>query len=90
MFFTVIIVGFFGSFRMSELLSNSNKHFNRFSTLLWEDVKFYEDKIKVIVKSPKTNKNANEIYLFKFKNKILCPVKNFSKLKKNAKKQGSL
>jgi hypothetical protein len=85
MFFTVIIVGFFGSFRMSELLSNSNKHFDKFSTLLWEDVKFYRDKIKVIVKSPKTSKNTNEIYLFKFKNKDLCPVRNFGKLKKMQK-----
>jgi hypothetical protein len=67
---------------MSEILAVSNKHFDKFSTLLWGDVKFKSKKVIVKIKCPKVLKSWNEVYLFKFKIKHLCPVRLLRKLKK--------
>jgi hypothetical protein len=67
LYFSIVVVAFFGSFRISEILALSNKHFDKFSTLLWKDVKFKSKKVIVKIISPKVLKSWNEVYLFKFK-----------------------
>jgi hypothetical protein len=76
-------VGFFGSFRMGELLPKCKRSFNPFESLLWDDIVFFEDNsIQLHNKIPKSRTEHGEhISLFEFKNHNCCPVLSLSLLK---------
>lgn len=77
--------GFFGSFRMGEILPKS-QNFDSKSTLLWQDIKIFEDKIIVHVKSTKTrDKGGVFVDLFLFSGFNCCPVRSLLALKKMSK-----
>ena len=79
-------MSFFGSFRVGELLSKSEKFFNTKETLLWSDITFFEDcSIQIHVKIPKSRKeNGENVSLFTFPHYNCCPVSALSTLKNSA------
>ena len=92
-FWTVCTTAFFGCFRMGELLTDEQKHFDPCSDLLWKDITTHKNHWKIKIKSPKNNSDVEEIEIFKFKIKYLCPLsalksmrsiqKTFHLMKKN-------
>ncbi len=76
---------FFGSFRISELLSHSGTSFNE-DTLVWSDVSFNDDdSVMIHIRHPKSNKSGGElVQVFKFEGHNCCPVKSPTRLR-NAK-----
>jgi hypothetical protein len=89
-FWTVCLWGFFGSFRIGELLSSHKNSFDPHSHLLWSDAKSLgNDDIRVVVKSPKTrNPGGDAVMLFKFPRKEMCPVTVFQEYAEEARKKG--
>ena len=84
-FWTACSTMFFGSFRISELLSISDSSFDPLSCLLWKDVKFKKDSIIVHVKIPKSrNRQGDFIDLFKFVENSCCPVRALIGLKNHS------
>ena len=81
---TAMCTGFFGSFRMGELLPKNKFTFNKFETLLWTDIKFFADNsVQIHNKIPKTRKEKGEyISLFEFNGHNCCPVTALKTLKK--------
>ena len=77
------VVGFFGSFRMGEILPFESG--NRSDFLLWEDVKFLgKDHILIHVKHPKSRAAQGEfVDLFVVKGHNVCPVKALRILKES-------
>jgi hypothetical protein len=72
---TLSCVMFFGSFRISELLSKYEYSFDPITTLLWGDVKFNVDSVRIILKSPKVYVQGGvSVDLFKIENQSFCPV----------------
>jgi hypothetical protein len=47
---TCCLVAFWGAFRLSELLGKTERGFDKFSDLLWEDIRFEADKVKIKIK----------------------------------------
>ena len=74
------LVGFFGSFRMGEILPNPP--FNADDTLLWSDVKFVSnDHILFHVKHPKSRSSQGDfIDIFTVTGLGVCPVTTLRKL----------
>jgi hypothetical protein len=73
---TAATILFFGSFRIGEILSQSSKSFDPLTTLLWGDVKFFADSVRIHVRFPKIFAHKGiSIDLFPIKNSNLCPVK---------------
>jgi hypothetical protein len=72
---------FFGSFRISELLSHSGTTFNE-DTLVWSDVSFPDDEsVMIHIRHPKSNKSGGEIVqVFSFDGHNCCPVKSLKRL----------
>ena len=85
-----ICVGYFGSFRASELLTKTAHAFDPSSTCSWADIIFKtKSKMSIRVKNPKTMAGKSEmIDLFAFPDKHFCPIRAMKKLKKSAKKAG--
>jgi hypothetical protein len=81
---TAACTAFFGSFRLSELLSKEENRFNPFETLLWRDIIFLNDgSAKIHNKVPKTRIAGGEtISIFKFDKFSCCPIGALLKLKK--------
>ena len=78
-------VGFFGAFRMSELLCKKSSAYDEKYTLLKKDIKVRHSNntpsIQFRIKSAKTNKTGKpEIVEVFATNTLLCPVKAISKL----------
>jgi hypothetical protein len=71
---TAAVLAFFGSFRISEILSISKEKFDKFSTLRWKDIKIGGKQVIIKVKKPKNRKEPEEVFLFNFKIKNICPV----------------
>ena len=65
---TAATVGFFGSFRFGELLSKKQNEYNKFETLLWSDMKFFDDgSVRIHKKIPKNRTpNGEFVSLFEF------------------------
>ena len=81
-FWTACCTLFFGSFRVGELLSNSEINFDPSHCLLWEDVKIENDEILVHIKNPKVwSKEGEFVDLFPFLDKTCCPVRAIKGLK---------
>ena len=82
-FWTACCTLFFGSFRIGEILSSSEKSFDPSSCLLWGDVKFRENSILIHVKMPKVkSKEGDFVDLFEFEEKNCCPVRVLRGLRK--------
>lgn len=79
---TASCIGFFGSFRFGELLSKNETSFNEFETLLWKDVKFFDDNSVLITnKIPKTRSKNESVSLFEFPGHNCCPIEAIKHLK---------
>ena len=76
-------LAFFGSFRISEIVTKHRKKFDKTSELRWKDVKFHKKYIKVCIKKGKTSPSKHVVvYLFKINSTLFCPYKNLKCLKK--------
>ena len=78
-----ICLGYFGSFRASELLTKTSKAYDPSSTCSWADIDFKSGnkKLSARVKNPKTLGGKSEtIDLFSFPNYRFCPIKALQKL----------
>ncbi len=72
---TCCLVAFWGAFRLGELLGKSEKCFDKFSDLLWEDATWDEEKIVLKIKSAKIKGiPGNQAILFRIPDQSLCPV----------------
>jgi len=81
-FWTACTLAFFGSFRMGELLPQKAKNNCLEDTLLWKDIKLYDDDhILVHVKTSKCNKSGEFVDIFGYEGEGICPVKAVKKLK---------
>jgi hypothetical protein len=69
-------IAFFGSFRFGELLCKSENSFNKFETLLWSDVRIFEDgSVQIHNKIPKSrSQNGEFVSLFEFPYENCCPL----------------
>ena len=87
---TACCVGYFGSFRAGELLPKAEWKFDKFSDLLWSDVKDTgKDTINIHVKCPKTGTKGGEfIEIFQTPDKKYCPVRAIRSLGKTQKTLG--
>jgi len=80
---------FFGCFRMGELLPKLEFKIDTNFDLLWDDIKLNKKHASIALKSQKNNiLNKQTIHIFKFKDKVTCPIKALLKLKKEAQKNG--
>jgi hypothetical protein len=84
-------VAFFGSFRFGEIVAPSEHSFNKYETLLWSDVQFFDDgSICIHNKIPKTRVEKGEfISLFEFPDHNCCPVQALKCLKELSNIKGS-
>jgi len=81
-FWTCCLAAFFGSFRISELLTSQIRRFDSSSELSWSDVKLGSDEtVSIRIKRPKTKKGPEVVHLFKFRIKEFCPVRAFEKFR---------
>ena len=81
---TTCCIACFGSCRIGELLCQSEKNFDPFTTLLWSDVKRNGEGWLIHIKSPKSRTAGEEyIDIFSFPGHNCCPVKALNVLEKN-------
>ena len=80
---STLVVAFFGSFRLGEILYEDEKTFNPLENLTWKDIVFREDdSILIKLKITKSKQKQGEyIDLFKFPGHKCCPVATLKKLK---------
>jgi hypothetical protein len=75
LFWTAAVLLFFGSFRVSEILSGKELSYDPLTTLLWSDIMFFVDSVRIAVKFPKVFVQGGiSVDLFSLKDKSLCPV----------------
>jgi len=79
---SAMCVGFFGSFRMGELLCKSELSFSSSETLVWADVRFLQDgSVQIHNKLSKNRTQGGEVIdLFPFQGSC-CPVASLLALK---------
>ncbi len=78
------VVAFWGAFRLGELLSNDSTRFDKFSSLLWEDVHLTPDSAKIRVKSAKVKgPPGDSVFLFSIPDPHLCPVVALARLRES-------
>ena len=58
---SVMLLGYWGSFRMGELLENEKSKFNPNCSLLPSDLKFHDDSVSVWIRNPKVWKHGGDI-----------------------------
>jgi hypothetical protein len=79
---TCCLLAFWGAFRLGELLGSNGFIFDKFSSLLWEDVELAQNSAKIKIKSAKIRgPPGNSASLFSIPNKDLCPVLALTRLK---------
>jgi hypothetical protein len=72
---TCCLLAFWGAFRLGELLGSNGFIFDKFSSLLWEDVELAQNSAKIKIKSAKIRgPPGNSASLFSIPDKDLCPV----------------
>jgi hypothetical protein len=77
----VCTLAFWGVFRIGELLPAKKAVFDKFSDLLWTDIKLRGKSAEITVKSPKVEGRAAEkVFLEKLEEKWVCPVRALKKL----------
>jgi hypothetical protein len=85
-FWTALTVAFFGAFRFGELLSSQRYSFNKFETLMWEDIKFTNSSAILTIKVPKSKNLKGEfVDIFEIPDERFCPVKALKALKQSVK-----
>jgi hypothetical protein len=79
---TACVTGFFGSFRLSEILAKNEWSFNKTETLLWSDIKFTGPDSVLIHVTVEKSRNSKGAYidLFKFSGHNCCPVSSLKLL----------
>jgi hypothetical protein len=79
----VAAIAFFGSIRMGELLSPTNKYSQENVCLTWNDVKFIsDDELLLRIPFSKTKKLQGEyVDIFSFKHYNCCPIDSLKQLK---------
>ena len=84
-------VAFFGSLRLGEMLSNSERNFDPSCILRWEDVKFIgTESILLHIRLPKSRAQEGEfVDIFEYPKAGLCPVKLLKNLLVQAKNSDS-
>jgi hypothetical protein len=83
------VVAFCGAFRLGELLGNDTVNFDKFSSLLWEDVKLSPDSAKFRIKSAKVRgPPGNSVFLFSIPDQNLCPVTALARLRRSIQNLG--
>jgi hypothetical protein len=60
-FWTAFTVAFYGSFRFSELVSQSGKNYNSKETLLWSDIQFGKDFVVIHKKQKQKIQRENTL-----------------------------
>ena len=80
---TALVIGFFSSARIGELLPKKLLEFDPTADLTWEQVKFgVKGEVLLHIRLPKTSsKEGDFLDLFEFKNPACCPVSALKKLK---------
>ena len=87
-FWTACCVAFFGCFWLGEILPKNPHVFDSTSELTWNDVKIHRKSISINIKYPKSSPSFSEkVYLFNFKLKKFCPVRNLKKVNKLLSKE---
>lgn len=82
-FWTLCCLLFFGSFRIGELLSFSEKKFDSLTTLLWGDVLCLKNSVRLFIRFPKIfSPGGITVDLFEFEDDSCCPVSTLKNLKK--------
>ena len=85
-FWSACLLAFWGAFRLGEILTEKETFFDKFSNLLWKDLKIEEDHLTLKVKSPKNRKLAfDKVYLCALSEKDFCPVQAMLQLEKMCK-----
>ena len=76
------LLGFSAVFRFGELLAKSEITFNPFESLLWSDIKFFEDQsVQIKNKIPKNRTPCVEfVFLVSFPGHGCCPIEAISTL----------
>jgi hypothetical protein len=75
---------FWGAFRLGELLGRSSYKYDTFSDLLWEDISWGQDWVRIKIKSAKVKgPPGNSAFLFAIPDQELCPVAALARLKKS-------
>ncbi len=83
------MVAFWGAFRLGELLGNDTVNFDKFSSLLWEDVQLISDSAKIRIKSAKMRgPPGNSVFLFSVPDQNLCPVTALARLGRSEQNLG--
>ncbi len=78
------LIAFWGAFRLGELLGKDGHRFDKFSDLLWEDIAWGEDWVKIRIKSAKVKgPPGNSALLYAVPARKLCPVTALARLKKS-------
>jgi hypothetical protein len=74
---------------LGELLGNDALRFDKYSSLLWEDVRLTQNSAEIRIKSAKVRGlPGNVAYLFAIPDKFLCPVNALARLKKSEQNLG--
>ena len=75
-YWTLATTGFFGSFRLGELLAPRESDFSRTSGFTWEDIRdSSESSVLIRIKQPKSGEKEGEyVDLFPFPGYDCCPV----------------
>ncbi len=83
-------VGYFGAFGAGEILAKNAQFFDKFSDLLWSDIKFDSDRsVTITVKAPKVRHFCPQRVRFPpIKNKHFCPSNCLRTLKTAQQIQG--
>ena len=88
-FWTCCLLAFFGSFRLSELLGDCEHEFDAQTNFCWTDVLWVSNsQMRIKIKLPKVNKGVEEVDLFKFGKKLLCPLRSLKRLTDAEKEMG--
>jgi hypothetical protein len=83
------VVAFWGAFQLGELLGNDTVNFDKFSSLLWEDVQLTPDSAKIRIKSAKVRgPPGNSVFLFSIPDQNLCPVTALARLGRSEQNLG--
>jgi hypothetical protein len=80
------LTAFWGAFRLGELLGRSGYRFDAYSDLLWKDVVWGPDWVKIQIKSAKVRgppANLTMLFSVSVSDRKLCPVTALARLKKS-------
>jgi hypothetical protein len=81
-FWTTCSIMFFGSLRVGEILAWNQYSFDPLTTLLWGDLVFDKDFVRIFIRFPKIfSAGGISIDLFEISDKSLCPVACLKKLR---------